>query len=474
MNSDNHKKLLNLVFKLLIFVLLAIFVVWQGVFFLLLLLLLFLVIFTSYHLDWGWYVLVFLSPMINWVISFEDYWYFFQDYPTLLNINAPAVDFWLVLLLSSFIFCLVRKWFQGKKVDIKFPVFGLYLLFLLSAILSIFSIPSGAESIGLKYILRFILLIYFGFIFLGSNIVKDKKILDRSLITLASVGVLASVMGLVSFFLGVGVEVYGIPRSTPFAIGGWIPFGFQHIFLAETITTALPIMLLFWYRAHDKKIKNIWAGLALFSLFIGLMTLSRAAWVTIAFSSILFIFLIRDKINLSEIIKKYVWLSAVVLPIFFYLLYFMSSSWLVTSSTNPRWYLTEIALYLFSTHPIVGNGIGTFLHELNDIEFFWYEIGDLTDAHGILQKIISEQGLLGLITFGLFIGYIVYKLYKKFKINSLSNETGVYSLLGIFLITVPLTFQLFSTQYYTAKMWVPIGLAVVIYLFLYRLKKEKP
>ena len=152
----------------------------------------------------------------------------------------------------------------------------------------------------------------------------------------------------------------------------------------------------------------------------------------------------------------------------------MSSSWLVTSSTNTRWYLTEIALYLFSTHPIVGNGIGTFLHELNDIEFFWYEIGDLTDAHGILQKIISEQGLLGLITFGLFIGYIVYKLYKKFKINSLSNETGVYSLLGIFLITVPLTFQLFSTQYYTAKMWVPIGLAVVIYLFLYRLKKEKP
>lgn len=442
---------------------LAVFVAWQNFLFFILFLLCLLVWALSYRLDFGWYILVFLSPMIQWVIDFYNYQFLFGSHPALLNINAPAVDFWAVILFLAFAVSLFRRWLFGQKIEISWLGFGLFSLFLISSALSLFNLPGGTVGLGIKYIVRFFLLVYFGFIFLGVNIVKDKRILDRSLLVLAATGVLAGVMGLVSLFLGVGVEVYGLPRSTPFAIGSWAPFGLQHVFLAETITTAFPVMVWFWYRSGDEKEKSIFGWLAVFSLVIGLLTLSRAGWIALSFGLVMFVFLIRDRINFPQIIKKFGWLAILVFPILIYLAYFLVSSPLVSTSTTTRWYLTEIALYLFAQHPILGSGVGNFLPTLNNIQFFWYEIGgSLTDAHGVVQKVLAEQGMLGAIGLGLFFAVFLRRLYWEFKKRNFLGNDFDYLLLGIFLIVMPLVAQLFGTSYYTAKLWVPVSIALII------------
>ena len=401
--------------------------------------------------------------MINWIIDFNNYRFLFDSHPILLSINAPVVDFWAIILFLAFAVSLSRRWLFGQKIELSFLGLGWFSFFLISALLSLFSLHGGMVGVGVKYIIRFFLLIYFGFIFLGVNIVKDKKVLDQSLLALAITGVLAALMGFVSFFLGVGIETYGVPRSTPFAIGSWTPFGLQHVFLAETIFTALPVMLWFWYAANDKRIKNIFGWLAVFSLTIGLLTLSRAGWITLFFGLITFLFLVRGRINCLQIVKKFSWLMIFVLPTLVYLIYFLASSQTVVASTNARWYLTEISFYLFSQHPILGNGAGSFLSILGSIQFFWYEIGgNLTDAHGIIQKILAEQGILGAVSLGLFFGVFLSVMYKEFKKQNFTNLNSSYLLLGIMLIIMPLTSQLFGTSYYTAKLWVPVSLALII------------
>ncbi len=433
---------------------------WKGIFVFVLFALALFIWALSYRLDIGWYILVFLAPMINWIFYLDRYWYLFQDYPQLLKIHAPMVDFWTVILFAAFIVARIRNWLLGQKKFIRLPGFFWFSLFILSALFSLYNVEQLHLFEAISYLFRFIFLWYFGFVVLGVNIIENKKILKNSLIILALGAVLAAIMGFVSFFLGTGLEVYGTMRSTPFAIGNWVPFGLQHIFLAEIITVALPIFFFFWYREKDPEGSRYMGYLTFFVLLIGLLTLSRAAWLSLLFGLFLYIFFVHSKVEVGKIIKKYSWFLLALAPIAAYLAFFLTTSGAAESSTSTRWYLTEISLHFFSNHAIFGNGVGSFLYLLPDVNFLWYEIGDVIDAHGIIQKLIAEQGLLGLTTFFLFIWSFLYPMIKRFYNKNYREEARQYALLGVFLIILAITFQLFSTQFYTSRMWIPITLAI--------------
>ncbi|MFA7653483.1 MAG: O-antigen ligase family protein [Candidatus Magasanikbacteria bacterium] len=431
----------------------------------------------SYYLEWGWYVLVALSPFINWEIYLGGYRKLFENYPLIARMHAPAVEFWAVLLLIAFGLNLVRRILLGQGFSLKFPLWKYFALFVLSAFVSIINLAPWDKSGGVKYILHFILLFYFGYLMLGANIISSKKIWESSLKILVGAGLLSAVMGLASLIMGMW-QYGGFRRAVPFALGSWMPLGDQHIFLAEVLTVAFPIAVYFWYK---NRLSKFWFVSALFILIIGLLTLSRAGWITFLVEAIVLWFIFRSRINWSEAAEKWWWLLVIFVPIVAYLGYFLLTSSTVSSSNSARMEITRIAWYYSLRHPLIGNGVGGFVNIVGENRAFILDFGDPTDALGIVQKLSAEMGLLGIITFGLFIGMILKRVsggMSSIVILSGSEESLKQSrrdpsaspqddrlftpekLLCLFLVLSPLIFQLFNTQFYSSKMWVPIALAV--------------
>ena len=415
----------------------------------------------SYHLTIGWYILVALSPLIHWFLYADRYWYLLQDYPQLLGLYAPVVECFAVVLIIAWIVSRIRQYLQGEKITIHLPGLWLFLLFIGSAMLSLLSVSSADLAIGIKYIYRVLLLWYVGYLVLGVHIIQTKKILHTSLLILAVVGLSGAVMGALSFFTGAW-QIYAFPRATPFVIP-WLniaPFGTQHIFLAEVITTTIPIWLYMWYKERSQTKKQWYAGISIGMFIIGLSTLSRAAWVTMAIELLLFVWLLRKKIPWRAYSKHGIVGTMLLIPLGVYLGYFLLTSYAASSSTAARVALTEVAWLLFQEHPIVGNGVGSFVPLITESYAFRLDFGDPLDAHGIIQKIGAEQGIIGLITFFIFFGWIAYHIYKKYTQKAYTTESRLLSFVCLFLLLSPFIFQLFNTQYYSSKMWVPIAICI--------------
>jgi hypothetical protein len=433
----------------------------QANFFLFAAFLLGLVSLMAIRLDLGWYGLVFLAPLLNWQIRLGDYPGIFGFYPPLLEVFASAAEFWAVLLLLAFIFRKVYDWFTGVSITLRLPGFGWYLLFLLSALVSLVHLNSLEFGVGVKYIFRFLVFLYFGYIFLGANIVTNKKILRRSLVVFAIPGVLAAIMGTVSLLLGVWQSGI-LRRAVPFALGGWAPFGDQHIFLAEVITVCIPVFIYFWHTA--KRYKRIMGWLTLFLVSIALLTLSRAAWITMTLGFVAFVYFLRQEISLKKLADSFRWFIWLLIPFCLYLMYFLFTSVDVERSTNARVQLTTIAWYQFLERPVFGQGVGSFVGRLQEVEVFALEFGEALDAHGIIQKLIAEQGIVGLITFFIFLGWIFNQIITRANNRHYTSRAHLQTVLAMFFVLVPVVFQLFNTQYYSSRMWVPVALALGIVL----------
>lgn len=443
----------------LVILVLSLLIVWKGLFFVFLLLLLLVIWLLSSKLEWGWYILVFLSPMIHWVFRFDRYWYLFEGYPSLIKIYAPMVEFWVIFMLAAYGLSLARQWAKGEEIKIYLPGIGWFLLFVGSALLSIVNVYPTERWSSVWYLLRFIIFFYLGYIVLGVNVIKDKNIWRKSLKVGVVVAGLAALMGISSIVFGEWQQLYSFPRVTPFSLGSFMPFGDQHIFLAEIFTTFLPVLVYFWYTAKDEKRKFWWGTGTIIILLTALGTLSRAGWLTIFAQVIILAVLLRQTINWQKV-KKFWWLLFCFLPLLIYFGYFLSISNLVQSSNATRWTLTELSWDFFKEHPVIGNGVGTFVNKLGEVTYYLMDFGEPTDAHGLGQKLLAEQGLLGLLTFLVFIFWILQRLYWRYKDERYTVEARLVAFVSLFLVLSPFIFQLFNTQYYTSRMWVPIALAI--------------
>ena len=432
--------------KVLIFVLFVLFFLWI----------------LSYHLNLGLYVLAFLAPMMHWTFYLNNFRFLFEDYPQLLGFFAPVVDVWAVVLLLAFVLYAIRQLVQGKDVNLRLPGINFYGLFLLSAVFSLTNVLPGELWSSVKYIIRFPLFVYLGYVVLGTSIIHSKQIWENTLKSFLMSTTLGAFMGFASILLGVW-GLAGFRRAVPFAIGGWMPFGDQHIFLAEILVVAILIALYFLNKNKQEKNKNLqWISLIVFLIFICLATLSRAGWLTLFVELTLFVYLFRTKIDIKKIYKKILLAIILLSPFLLYMAIFLTTK-VVTLSNAARFALTEISWYLFELKFILGQGVGTFIARVSEINYFVYEFGIPIDAHSVVSKIMSEQGLVGLITFGLFVFWIIKNLYKNFNPKNLNGDS-LSAALGILMVVGILFFQLFSTQYYSAKMWVPIMLAISSFL----------
>jgi hypothetical protein len=195
MEFPKLKKLKEIGLFLGLFLIILLLVVWKG--FLVLFLLLFLAIlwFFSYRLDLGIYILAFLTPIMHW--NFQLVWFrdFLKDFPDLLTFYASVVDVWAVFLLLALAINLLRRKMTGVKIILQMPGLLFYILFLLSAVLSIVNVFNWEIIASLKYIIRFPLFVYLGYVVLGVNIIQNRRILENTMLAFVVSAFLGALMG---------------------------------------------------------------------------------------------------------------------------------------------------------------------------------------------------------------------------------------------------------------------------------------
>lgn len=128
------------------------------------------------------------------------------------------------------------------------------------------------------------------------------------------------------------------------------------------------------------------------------------------------------------------------------------------SSTENRLLLTEISIEAFKEKPILGHGSGSFIRLVDDNVRFRAKYGEAIDSHGVIQKVLAENGLFGIIAWFFIIFYLLKIFYQAIKKYSASHPWLSPLIIGAL---GGLFFQFLNTSYYKGKVWLPIVLALL-------------
>lgn len=414
--------------------------------------------------EWGIYALAFFAFFHGWEIAFSDY-QFTQNISFLNSLNAPLVDFIALILLPcialAFLFRIVRK--QVSWAHLKIPTF-FYACFLVVALVSALNTHTLAQGESLKYLGRPLVFIFFAFIFLPHFFIQSEVVLKRIIKMWFWLGVGIALFGLSSLFM---VQQSGWLRIQPYGIGSFAPLGVNHNLIAQVLIALVPTGLwLMWEKRRktqeedstavtQRKFSEYLFGTGLMVVVL-LGTLSRAAWISLFVQMVALFFLFRDQGRvLLEKAKKFTFPLIVLGAIFLIYMGFFLSSHVVSSSNSSRVEVTKIVMFYTHRAPWIGHGPGSFIPIIQDTYVHSVEFGDALDAHGLVQKMLMEEGILGLLFFGLFLVsslYVVYSAQKK-------NKNPLLKILFVMTLGI-MVFQLFDTSYFNSLLWMPLGVAL--------------
>ena len=389
----------------------------------------------------GLYLIAFCLPIIGWDFYFK-------------GLTLPLVDLLALLLLIAF---LIRLFFKiifknQKKISIKWPLALPFFIFLLIALIS--SVFSSDPFYSLWYIIRWPLFLYFSYIFLPYNIIKDTKTLKKTIIATALGSFLVLIFGLFSLYGQNWQDSFFQLKSV--SLFGIYLFGENHNLIAEYLNVGVFLILVlkfFEKKLRTKKILDLFFVIMAFGL---VLTFSRAAWIVLFIQLIIYIwYYFRSKNHKPiNIILTFLGILILLSPLLWKMEQYQVKN---VSSTENRWLLTEIAVQAFYDKPYLGYGDGQFINLVDKNIRFKAKYGEAIDSHGVLQKVLAENGIFGLAAW-LFIFVYLFKLfYKALRLYQTRNPW----LLPLFLSAGgALLFQIFNTSYYKGKVWLPITLCL--------------
>jgi hypothetical protein len=361
----------------------------------------------------------------------------------------------LLCVLGAWAIKVFRLW--KKRGDVswrpKLPILKSYAALVGAHVISLFS-GYGPDLVqGLKFILRPVIFCYLAFIVLPVNLIRSRRRLKVVLGILVVVGCIAALNGLVS--LGSVIAVGSlIRRAHPISLFGLNPIGDNHNVLAELLLATGPTALALGALAKKASWRRVLYGLAIVQILVGLLTFARTAWlVCLAQLAFLLVTIWRPAIkrHLSELL----FLILLITPLAWFQLQVSFSS-TAQSSNLTRWMLTDIAYQAFLEHPWIGNGAGTFTTRVGNARLFYQEFGDPLDAHGVIQKIMVEAGSLGVLAYILVLLQCALVARRQLRGMKGHDALAAYALVaaggGAF------AYQFLNTAYWTAHMWLPVGL----------------
>lgn len=389
----------------------------------------------------GLYLVAFCLPIIGLDFYFK-------------NSILPLVDLLALFLLIAFA---IRIFFQTifkskKQIIIKWPLALPFFIFISISLIS--SLFSSQIIYSLWNIARWPLFLYFAYIFIPYNIIKDTKVLKKTII--------ATVLGsLLVLFFGF-VSLYGQDwrdsffRLKSISLFGVYWFGENHNLIAEYLNVGVFLILVLKFFRKNTREKRF-LDLVFIIMALGLiLTFSRAGWITLFLQLAIYIWYYLRAKNHSPIKIIIIFLGILVIssPLLWKMEQLQKKN---TSSTENRWLLTEIAIQAFYEKPFLGYGDGQFINLVDNNTRFRAKYGDPLDSHGMFQKVLAENGIFGLAAWLFIIVYLIRLFYKSLKLYQERNPW----LLPLFLAAGGgLFFQIFNTSYYKGKVWLPIALCL--------------
>ncbi len=419
---------------------------------------------TMVKIEWGVYALGFLSFFHGWDIAFSDY-SFTKNLALLNSLNGPLIDFVAVVLFPCALLALLIKRLPKKYswFHLFFPAL-LYACFLAVAWFSAQQASVLDPSQSIKYFGRPLVFVFLAFVLLPHFFIHSEKIFHRFLQIWFWVGVAIALFGFSSLFV---VQQSGWLRIQPYGIGSFAPLGVNHNLIAEALIALIPIG--FWWFLEQKKKKEQAQGGEYakhfsvyffgtgFMILVALGTLSRAAWVSFFVQTVALLFLFREQRTwIFQKVRKFAEVFFLLGAIFLLYMGFFLNSNVVSSSNSSRVEVTKIVAFFVERSPWIGFGPGSFVPLLQEVSVHTVEFGEALDAHGFIQKILVEEGVIGFVLFGLFLLSVLGVLFwSQHKHGDALSKVLFVMVLGA------IVFQLFNTSYFNSVMWMPIGIALV-------------
>ena len=377
-------------------------------------------------------------PLLDWRFYISGLEFNISDFLILLT----AIFFLVYRLGQRFIGQAVRKW--------QWPLAWPMLCFLLVALFSSLFSPWRVES--LKYFFRIIVFVYLLYIVLPVNALNSWRDWHWPFYGILIAGIGSGIVGLISLFSQDWSNSFF--RAQPIAIFGQWWMGSNHNLLAELLIITNFFILAWGYWQKNERWRRCSQILFVSFSLITLLTFSRAAWLVVA-TQLLFMWLLLTKPR-----ERFGWLLAGLLLFVLSLPLWVKMSQLQEAnfgSTANHVLLTEIAWQSLQGRPIIGWGSGQFLTLVDHNLRFRAKYGDPIDSHGVLQKVVAENGYLGLIALIMVAFSLLAYWWKAWQKYGRQNLWLDFLILGA---SGGLLFQLFNTSYYKGKVWLPVAISL--------------
>lgn len=337
--------------------------------------------------------------------------------------NAPIADLAALGLLPL----AVLGWLRGQRL----PLPGLpgYLLLLLAALLSLPDDPNLAAN-SAHTLLRKPIFLYVAYAFglaWAARHVASLRVLTGGILAWALLTALISLLTSGSRILaGDALWFQQIAGLTP-----------NHKTLALGLAGGLPFLLARWPGGGGL------LGLVLLAI---VLSASKTAWLMAILAVGLFYPAHRPLVWRWRISLP----AAILATALAYAAPFLVDSRAMLDAMHSRQSLDLRAWLLFSASPLTGAGMGmSTVFELGTYPH--YRVNGV-DAHGVIQKIGAELGLVGLAGYAAFTAATGSALYRRWRM-----APEAYAPLAVWAVNT--AGLLLSTETFSQTWWLPLGLA---------------
>ncbi|MCC7356888.1 O-antigen ligase family protein [Candidatus Uhrbacteria bacterium] len=373
-------------------------------------------------------------------------------------IDISLAEFVCFVVLAAWAFKLFFLWSKrgDQQWHPRLPLAESYFAMTLAHLSSGLSRLLPDPVLVAKYAMRPILFDYLAFIALPVNLIKSRSRLMNILAILVCVGVFAAANGLVAMFFPPGGGFIG--RARPMPIFGYSALGENHNSLGDLMVVTVPFALALAELVREERHRRILHLAAAFMFLIGLLTFSRSTWLVFILQ-IVFLFFTEWREIMKKHLSQIFTVSVFAIPLVFGMSYFAFASQTAKSSNSTRLVLAEIAQDLFLSSPWLGAGAGSFVDRVGSTNLFVTEFGAPLDSHGFIQKVAAEAGLIGLAALAAVVLHFFWLVHqgKKKILRGPANRAFVLLVAGACGV---LFYQVFDTDYWTGKMWLPIGITL--------------
>lgn len=371
-------------------------------------------------------------------------------------VDVYAVEIAMFVVLAAWALRLLFYWYGRHDVNWRprLPIIGPYLALFAAHLASMFSNALPSKIFTVQYSLRPVLLDYLAFVALPASLIRSRRRLVGALAAMVAVGLFAAATGFIAVFFS-GSSATLLSRAHPLPIFGMDVLGENHNELAEVMVYTSMFAWALSLLSKNRRTKRLLGFAAVFQTLVGFLTFTRTFWIVFV---VQVAYLLTTEWRAS--FRRYsaqVLLALIMLVPFGVGIIIYLGSYSAASSNITRLMMSEIAWNYFINNPIFGVGAGTFINRIGQVWTFAIEFGAPLDSHGYLQKIATETGVLGLAALAAVVIALARLVKRTVLLIRVEQARRIYHLLvagalGAFV------YQLFNTDYWTGKLWLPIGL----------------